>query len=468
MGTSEVGTRSLSIATVAAVIDGRAEAGAPLLVGVTTTNVRGGSARVNQDDFEAIVGHQSIRRCYAGQRYDLSPYWLQTYLGAVDVDLETRTSRRTTHLSWNPDCRALTEENPDGFDPTGVRAHLAEGRLSSALAGYGVETRRNLELLLSCPPYARCIWTPWHEADHGQGSPGYNFGRDHARFRLGFQIVADMVHAFGNPLWSTCLVLSAYAWKGNSGAANDPANFWPGAGYVDIMGVDSYNEGSVDGSRWDSLAVSLGYPADEEEARAYQARYGGPGSIAGMKTTDASGRTWSNGFLGWCAAMDVPRWLLAEFGTMRNLAGRAPSWAGGVGSRAQWVESALSFVEAYNADPGSTATCVGVEYFLRGRPYVGPTAWADAVHLLADGSPLGCLGARPGAALPASGNAVGDTWWTSDSHRIVRWSGSAWVDLGAGLVESWELWWNEDGSGWDGPDSAYAAWAAVTARHQRP
>lgn len=463
---SERGTPS--IATVAGVIGARAEAAAALLVGVTTTNVRGGSARANQADFEAKVGHQSIRRCYANQRYDVSPYWLQTFLGAVDVDLETRASLRTTHVSWNPDCRALTDENPNGFDPTGLQAYLAERRPSSALAGYGVETRKNLDFLLSCPPYARCIWTPWHEADHGQGGPGYNFGRDYARFRLGLQIVADLVHAFGNPLWSTCLVLTTYAWKGNSGAANDPANFWPGPGYVDIMGIDAYNEGSVDGSRWDSLAVSLGYPADGHEARAYQARYGGPGSIDGMKTTDSSGMGWSNGFLGWCEVVGVRRWLLAEFGTMRNVARRAPSWVGGVASRAQWVESALAFVEAYNADPRTAATCVGVEYLLRGRTYAGPTALAEAVHLLADGSPHACLGERTAAALPAAGNAVGETGWLTDSAHIVRWSGSAWVDVGPGLVESWELWWNEDGSGWDGADSAYAVWAAITARHQRP
>lgn len=439
------------------------------MVGVATTGVRGGTASTEQSTMEGWAGYQAYRRCYGGAtNWKTSPYWLQSFLGAVDVNTGTSKSIRTTHISWNPDCEALCSENPSGFDPTGLQAYIAAGETGSALAGYGTETRNNLIWLLSCPAYAQCIWTPWHEADGniGNSSGGYNW-TSVAHFKLGLQIICDMVHTFANPLWQTCLVLDAYVWKGNSGSALDPVNFWPGSGYIDIMGIDNYNEGSVLTSpRWDSCQAGLGYPADSNEVTAYTTAYGGTG---GYKTTDSSGLTWSHGFLGWCEMMGVTKWLMAEFGTQENFEGLTPTWPSTTASRIQWINDAVTFINGYNLDATKNATCIGINYFMRGRLYAGPSKLSKAVRLTSTGARQVCIGsASSSSALPSSGNTTGDlrfVFTTSTDGHVWRWSGSAWTDQGAALMDSWELW-NPPGLGlYDDSSTAEATWAAVTVAH---
>lgn len=443
-------------------------AGGRFMVGCTTSGLRGGTAATQQTTLESAVGYQSIRRCYAGKtNWSTSPYWTTSFLGAVDINTGTSKSIRTTHISWNPDCEALVTENPSGFDPTGLLAYLAAGRTGSGLSGYGTQTALNITWLLSCPTYAQCIWTPWHEADGnvGNSSGGYNW-TSVAHFKLGLQIICDMVHAFANPLWETCLVLDAFVWKAESGSSLDPVNFWPGAGYIDIMGVDSYNEGSILSSpRWDSFQAGLGYPADSAEATAYQAAYGLSGTTAGMKSTDSSGLTWSNGFLGWCEAIGVTKWLVAETGTLRNVAGLSPTWPAGTSSKEQWINSMVTFINNYNIDGTHKAKCVALQYFSTGRNYTGSAEYSSTVHLLSDGSHASCVGANTFAGLPTSGNTTGDKRFTTDTSHVYSWSGSAWTDLGAATRESWELYWNEDGSGWDSGTCANSTWSDVTTVH---
>lgn len=434
-----------------------------ILVGAVASGLRTSGAAASFAALEAQVGHQNLRGCYAGQTYT---NFMSSALGAVDN--VGGVSLRTTHIRWDPDCEALVSENPSGFNPAGLLAYLAAGRTGTGLAGYGTETAANIAWLLSAPVNSRVIWTPWHEADINVGNTGGGYDwASVAHFKLGLQVLCDMVHAMAGAQgsnWLTALCLTASAWKGISTSAQDPDNFWPGAGYVDVMAVDAYNEGSLDASRWDSVQVSIGYPADSNEATAYQSHYGGTN---GYRTSGVGG-SWSNGFLGWCEARGVTKWMLGEFGTIRNVDGLSPTWVGGgAGSKQQWITTAVAFVEGYNADVTKGAKCIGLEYFYRGRKYTGSDYLTTTVHLLADGSPQSCVGAYTFSpdTRPTSGNVTGHKIFTTDNGHVYQWSGSAWTDLGTAAVESWELWWNEDGSGWDGTGSSgssNATWAGVT------
>jgi hypothetical protein len=231
---------------------------------------------------EAACGHQSLHRDYAGTSFRTTSFDVSQR--RIDWDSATRTSYRTTHVSWTPDWSLLA-------------------------ANDATEVAYNNAWLDTIPTWHKVILNPNHEADEYQGDQSY--GSNYALFRSGFQRLADMIHARNNPNWQVCLLLTAYAWKGNSSSTRDPENFWPGAGYVDVMGVDMYNEGSLTATRWDSPGGALGYPADSADDASIQSVY------AGYKY---------GGFLPWCESKGITKYVVGEVGCQRNIENVAATW----------------------------------------------------------------------------------------------------------------------------------------------
>ena len=451
---------------------------AKYLVGISSTSTRGQTTAQSLATTESYAGHQSIHRDYANDTY--TNFMISQR--SVDVDTVNHVSIRTTHVSWNPDALLLQSENPpnstthfSGFDPTQLQLYLADG--SGDLTSYGAETQKNIQWLLTIPTYHKVILNPWHEADNYQADRTY--GTNYGAFRNGFRIIADIIHAFNNANWQTCLLLTAYAWKYSSGSANHPSNFFPawsglpatGANYVDIMGVDVYNEGSVNGSHWDSPSGSIGIPMDANEQTGYKARYGG---TYGWKTSDASTLTWTNGFLGWCEAFGMTKWLVGEIGTQRNINNLTASWTsliGATNSKTDWIREFGRFASAYSADPSHKAKCYALEYFMSaGRTYTGSNYLTTSIHDSSSGALItgitGSVASSTNLPTNLTSSDTGVRYITTDTRDIWQWSGSAWSDvISKSLSESWQLWWNDDGSGWDGTGSAYYGWLDVTSRY---
>ena len=447
------------------------------MIGVSATTSRGESTAQSIASTEAKCGYQSIHRDYANDIYDT----FMTAARAVDVNTSTQTSIRTTHVSWNPDASLLQSENPpdsstqfSGFDPTVLQQYLANG--GGDLSSYGTETQKNIQWLLSIPSYHKVILNPWHEADEYQSDRTY--GTNYGMFRNGFRIIADIIHAFNNPHWQVCLLLTAYAFKGNAGNTRKPSNFLPcwngfpetAKNYIDIMGVDVYNEGSLNGDNWWSPSASIGIPMNNTERVAYQTKYGG---TDGWRTSDDNAVTWTNGFPGYCESYSLDKWLVGEVGTQRNITATGATWQSTVGassSKNDWIREFGRFIFAYNADPSHLSKCVALQYFMSaGRTYTGDSYLSTSIHHNATGMLVpGITGeVATSAALPTLSNGENGTRYiTTSPKKVWQWNGTAWADTGITYIsESWQLWWNDDGSGWDGVNSAYYAWKDVTSSY---
>lgn len=447
------------------------------MVGVSTTNSRGQSTAQSMATTESFCGHQSIHRDYANGAY--ANFMLSQR--ALDVDTTNHVSIRTTHVSWNPSSAALASENVgnpstqfSGFDPTQLQLYLQNG--SGDLTTYGAETQMNIQWLLSIPSYHKVILNPWHEADNYQDTNDY--GTNYGQFRNAFRVLADIIHTFNHPNWQVCLLLTAYSWKGSGGTSSQPSNFYPawngfpetGRNYVDVMGVDVYNEGSLNGNYWDSPAASFGMPMNAAEETIYQSRYGGTN---GYRTTDASGLVWSNGFLGWCEMMGLTKWIVGEIGTQRNINSVSGVWISMVkaaSTKADWIREFGRFAAAYSSNPYHGAKCIGLEYFMSsGRTYTGSNYLSSIVHNPSTGALITGIvdDVATSSALPTglTSTNAGQKYLALDTKHVWLWNGAAYSDTGASLLESWQLWWNADGSGWDGANSSYPAWADVTANY---
>ncbi|MGV9002189.1 MAG: hypothetical protein ACOH18_04545 [Candidatus Saccharimonadaceae bacterium] len=398
--------------------------GAPrIMIGVSTTTVKGQSLDQNMAETESFAGHQSIHRDYTGTDYDN----FDTASRQMDYDKNTQTTIRTTHISWNPDA----------------------GKLD---AGDSTELAKLEAWLDTIPTWHKVILNPYHEPEYNTGS----FSSDYALFRRAFRIIANAVHARNNPRWQVCLLLIAYTFKGDSsGAQFNPDSYWPGLDsngkpYVDVMGIDIYNEGSLDGRRWDSPGSALGYPANAAEVSAMNSAYGG------YKTT--------NGFLGWCENKGITKWVIGEVGTQINKKNVHPSWVDDLGisnSKADWIREIGRFVNAYNLDPSHNAKCIGIEYFVSaGRNYDGTGYLTNAIHWRSDLSLVtGVVGTCNNTVdLPSNYGAgdIGKRYFVESPRFIREWDGTTWNNIGNGIWESWQLWWN---------NADYAAWGDVTSAY---
>lgn len=250
---------------------------------------------------EGEVGALEIRRVF-------DPAFKTDFMLLAGSDV----GKRATHYSFKPDINAM-----------------ASGALDAK-----VQT-----LLDSIPAGHRTILTIWHEPEDN-----FTTSAQQATYRAAWQRFADLVHASARPELTTSWVMMSYSWWGMSG--RDPMNWYPGDAYVDSVGIDTYNEGSLNGTRWDSPGRGMGLPAEGDTALPGGYVYGGA-----IPWIQSRGKAWG----------------VAEFASLENVNEIDGGWTD-VDTKARWIRQAVRFYVAEGASY--------IEYFHCG-PYRGEW-WLDS------------------------------------------------------------------------------------------
>jgi hypothetical protein len=272
----------------------------PMLVGATVKAHDGRSNTADEVAFlESHVGKLEIRRVF-------DPGFDRDFRHKAGLDI----GRRATHYSFKPDMTAL-----------------AAGSLDDDIRTF----------LDTIPDSHRTILTIWHEPENNFTTAGQQ-----AEYREGWRRFAQLVEAENRPELSTSWVLMAYSFRAVSG--RNPEDWWPGDGVVDIVGIDTYNDGSLDGTAWYSPGRAFGQPAAGDKS---------PGSFV------------AGGILGFLDQHNV-LFGVAEFGTLENTDGLTAAWTD-TPTKAAWIRDAVNYYQSIGA--------VYVEYFHSG-PYRGPW-WLD-------------------------------------------------------------------------------------------
>jgi len=219
---------------------------------------------------------------------------------------------RATHYSFKPDMAAL-----------------ASGRLDGDIRAF----------LKTIPAGHETILTIWHE-------PEDNFvtAAEKATYRAGWQRFSRLVRETDRPELTLSWVMMAWSWVSHSG--RQPEDWWPGDGVVDDIGIDTYNEGSLAGTRWDSPGRGLGVPAAGDTA--YSGGYVDGGVLAFVQRKKVT-------------------FGIAEFGSLENKNRIDAAWSS-TDDKAAWLRDAVALFDAKGARY--------VEYFHAG-PYRGPW-WLDS------------------------------------------------------------------------------------------
>lgn len=194
-----------------------------------------------------------------------------------------------------------------------------------------------------------------------------------------WQVFADTVHSYNEPGWKTIWIMMTFSWKDSFLNANPgftPDTWYPGDSYVDIVGLDDYNEGSLhnnpgDGTsqRWDSPGFGWGVPNTNESQNPNGGGYFNPILI-----------NW--------IAEHGKNYAICETGSIRNLSsamGRAKTdpatgpytldwWTsvyGGSSTKADWIADYTKF--HFVTIPQNFGTnCVAMMYFdVNGRTWKG-------------------------------------------------------------------------------------------------
>lgn len=280
----------------------------PMLVGAALRPHDGRESVAEELEFlEGEVGTLEIRRVFDP---DFNRDFMN--LGGLDV------GRRATHYSFKPDMAAL-----------------AAGRLDDDVQ----------RLLDSIPAGHRTFLTVWHEPEND-----FTTAVQKQTYRDGWRRFASLVERQQRPELSTSWVMMAYSFRAEAG--RQPLDWWPGDGVVDVMGIDTYNDGSLDGSDWKSPGRDFGEPF--------------PGDIA------QPGGYVDGGILAFADRHDI-RIGVAEFGTLENTARISADWTD-TATKAAWIRAAVDYYHRIDA--------VYVEYFHAG-PHRGPW-WLDSSQAALD------------------------------------------------------------------------------------
>jgi hypothetical protein len=249
------------------------------------------------------------------------------------------------------------------------------------LAAQDATTMANLNTMLQSAQGQKMWWCLWHEPENdtiGVVNSLNSFSL--SDYQAAWKVFADTMHGYNEPGWKSCWVMMSYTWKKSFLTANPsftPDSWYPGDSYVDIVGIDDYNEGSLhnfspgDGTyqRWDSPGFGWGDPDPNESL--------GPNG----------GGYYSPSLINWIAAKGKG-YAICEFGTIRNLQtamGRSKpdpttgpytldwwtSTFGGDNSKANWIKNYTKYhMEIAPAKFGTN--CVSMMYFdYNGRKWAG-------------------------------------------------------------------------------------------------
>ncbi len=273
-----------------------------LLVGATVVPTNGRTTVAQEIAYLEANGIDiEIRRVF-------DPGFDRSFMNKAGLDV----GERATHYSFKPDMAAL-----------------ASGRLDADVRAF----------LKTIPAGHETILTIWHE-------PEDNFvtADEKATYRKGWQRFSQLVRETRRAELTLSWVMMSWSWVNQSG--RNPEDWWPGDGVVDDIGIDTYNEGSLSGSRWDSPGRGLGVPAAGDTG--YSGGYVGGGALAFVKR---KGTTFG----------------IAEFGSLENTKQIDAAWSR-TDDKAAWLHEAVALFAAQGARY--------VEYFHAG-PYRGPW-WLDS------------------------------------------------------------------------------------------
>jgi len=274
----------------------------PMLIGSSAKPHNGRTTIAQEVAFlDANVGALEIRRVYDGG-FD------QNFMNRSAMDV----GKRATHYSFKPDMGSL-----------------AAGSLDQSV--------RNL--LATIPAGHKTILTIWHEPEND-----FTTAESQATYRKGWQRFSTLVRASGRAELTTSWVMMSYSWRSVSG--RQPLNWWPGDGVVDSVGIDTYNEGSLTGTSWNSPGKAFNQPYPGESG--YSGGYVDGGIPA---------------FL----ALHKAKFGIAEFGTLENTTSLTAGWTT-TPNKAAWLREAVDYYNRLGA--------IYVEYFHSG-PYRGPW-WLDS------------------------------------------------------------------------------------------
>lgn len=273
-----------------------------MLIGATVVPTNGRTTVAQELAFLESKGIDiEIRRVF-------DPGFDRNFMNKAGIDV----GKRATHYSFKPDMAAL-----------------AAGRLDGDIRAF----------LRTIPAGHETILTIWHE-------PEDNFvtASEKATYRAGWQRFSQLVREANRDELTLSWVMMSWSWVGQSG--RNPSDWWPGDGVVDDIGIDTYNEGSLQGTRWDSPGRGIGLPARGEAG--YSGGYVGGGVMAFVKS---KGTTFG----------------IAEFGSLENTNRIDAPWSP-TDDKAAWVREAVALFDAQGARY--------VEYFHAG-PTRGPW-WLDS------------------------------------------------------------------------------------------
>ena len=194
----------------------------------------------------------------------------------------------------------------------------------TAIAAGDTTARNGVLSTLAGIPTGHDVWVSiLHEPENGE----YTTTAEKAAYRSAWAWFGDQVHALDNPRIRSCWIMMAYSWCLSSG--RDPLDWWPGDGYVDVAGVDTYNEGSLNATqRWDSWGLDLGLPA------------------AGESLSPKGGGYRYGGFAPWAEGKSLP-WMVCEWGTIQNHNAPTPAWCTAAGipaTKAAWLEHGIDWL----------------------------------------------------------------------------------------------------------------------------
>jgi|GEM_PF-6884638 len=269
----------------------------------------------------------------------------ETLIGA-DLDLQ-----RTYDSGFSTNFMSSTGSQ----DVTPGRVTVYSFKPSIATLAAGTTLNANINTLLaSIPAGHKTAIGIWHEPEdntsgsHGGADPA---GFTYAQYRSAYQRFADLVHATGRSELKVIWIMMAYSWKLSSN--RDPDLWYPGDSYVDLVGIDAYNEGSLSVTqRWDSPGFEYGEPDPTESLGS-----AGGGYIHG-------------GFISWVTARNKP-FIVCESGSIRRLSGTRPQWSINNNvpyTKAGWISYAAEFW-------ASQPLCAGALYFdFNGRDWAGSPA----------------------------------------------------------------------------------------------
>lgn len=249
------------------------------------------------------------------------------------------------------------------------------------LAANDTATVAGLHSLLQSALGKKVWWCVNHEPENdtvGTNNSLNNFTL--ADYVTAWQNFADIVHSYNEPGWQTVWIMMSYTWKTSFATLNPgftPDSWYPGDQYVDIVGIDDYNEGSLhnnpgDGTpqRWDSPGYGWGDPHPDESLSPNGSGYYDPI------------------LLNWLV-QHGKNYAICEFGSIRNMGaamGRAKTDAAGgpytldwwtgldvSNSKADWIR-AFSKYHMITVPSNFDTQCVALMYFdTNGRTWTDGT-----------------------------------------------------------------------------------------------